>query len=90
MSVFNFDGYCQFEEWCVEHRYDPDTHYDSESEPHKRNTYESFYIKHLDKELYAQVSVEMSYDYGMGMGDIEAVGLIRVEKEVVVKQVSYV
>lgn len=80
----------KFEEWCIEHRYDPDTHYDSESEPHKRNTYENFYIKHLDKERYAQVSVETNYDNGWGYGDIKAVDLVRIEKEVVVKQVEYV
>lgn len=88
MSVFSFDGYCQFEEWCTENGYDPDEHYDSESEPHKRNTYKSFYIK-KDDGNYAQVSVEMSYDYGMGVGEIEAEGLTRHEEQVVVTKVVY-
>lgn len=89
MSVFSFDGYSQFEEWCIEHNYDPDTHYDSESEPHKRNTYESFYIKHNDNDLYAQVSVETNYDNGWGYGDIEKEGLKRVERQITTTQVTY-
>lgn len=89
MSVFNFDGYCQFEEWCIENHYDPDTHYDSESEPHKRNTYESFYIKHLDKERYAQVSVETNYDHGWQEGEIVCENLERIVQLVTVEKVTY-
>lgn len=88
MSVFSFDGYCEFEEWCTENGYDPDEHYDSESEPHKRNTYESFYIK-KDNGTYAQVSVETNYDNGWGYGDIEQEGLTRHEEQVVVTKVVY-
>lgn len=55
---------------------------------HKRNTYKSFYIK-KDHGTYAQVSVEMSYDYGMGCGDIEAEGLTRHEEQVVITKVVY-
>lgn len=87
---FNFDGYSEFCGWCEANGYDADTQYDLDSEPHKQNTYDSFYIKKLNCERYAQVCVETSYDNGWGYGDIMSEGLIRIEKEVVVKQVEYV
>jgi hypothetical protein len=89
MSIFSFDGYSQFCDWCEENGYDPDEQYDLESEPHKRNTYDSFYIKKLDSERYAQVSVETSYDNGWGYGDIEQEGLTRTEEVIQTVKVVY-
>lgn len=90
MSVFSFDGYSEFSEWCEVNGYDEDTQYDLESEPHKRNTYDSFYIKKLDSDTYAEVSVETSYDNGWGYGDVTREGLTRKVEQVVTEKVSYV
>ena len=89
MSVANFDGYSQFEDWCIGNEYDPGMQYDEEEESHKRSTILSFYVKKNDEDVYAEVVVDTDYDNGWGYGSIERVGLKRIEKEVVVKQVSY-
>lgn len=89
-TPFNFDGYSEFCDWCDENGYDPDTQYDLESEPHKRNTYDYFYVKKIDSDTYAEVSVETSYDSGWGYGDISREGLKRKVEQVVVEKVTYV
>lgn len=90
MSVFNFDGYSAFCDWCEANSYDPDEQHDLESEPHKRNTYDSFYIKKLDSDLYAEVSVETSFDHGWLEGEIMREGLTRKVEQVLTEKVSYV
>ena len=90
MSVFNFDGYSEFCEWCKTNSYDPDTQYDLESEPHKRNTYDTFYIKSLEVDSYMLVWVETSYDNGWLEGEIELLPLTRKVEKVMTEKVSYV
>lgn len=88
-TPFNFDGYSEFCDWCSEHGYDPDTQYDLESESHKRNTYDSFYVKKIDGETYAEVSVETSYDYGWQEGEISCENLQRVVELVTTEKIKY-
>lgn len=64
MSMFNFDGYSEFCDWCEANQYDPDEQYDLQQEPHKRNMYETFYIKSLEGDKYMMVWVETSCDHG--------------------------
>lgn len=89
-TPFNFDGYSEFCDWCDQNGYDPDTQYDLESQPHKRNTYDHFYVKKIDGDTYAEVSVETSYDNGWGYGDISREGLTRKVEQVVVEKISYI
>lgn len=89
MSVFNFDGYSEFEEWCVANNYHADEHYDVEEESHKRDTVLSFYVKNNDEDTYAEVNVFTNYDHGWNYGTIEREGLKRVEKQIITTQVAY-
>ena len=89
MSVHSFDGYGQLCDWCIEHGYDVDNEIDAEEDNHKRSTFRSFYLKHNASDTYAEISVETDYINGWGFGEVQRVGLKRIEKEVVVKQVSY-
>ena len=89
MSVFNFDGYSEFCDWCEENNYNPDNEYDREEEIHKYYTAVSFYIKHNERDVYMSVWVEQSYENGWQEGEIELVELNRAEKEVITTQVSY-
>jgi hypothetical protein len=89
-TVYNFDGYSDFCDWCEQNDYDPDTQYDLESENHKRSTFDTFYIKKIDSDVYAQVSVETDYDNGWGYGEILREGLTRKVEQVVTEKVSYV
>lgn len=89
-TPFYFDSYSEFCDWCSTHGYNPDTQYDLESEPHKRNTYDHFYVKKIDGDTYAEVSVETSYDHGWQEGEVLRVDLKREVEQVVVEKISYV
>jgi hypothetical protein len=90
MSVFNFDGYSQFCDWCEANDYDADEQYDLQQEPHKRNMYETFYIKSLEGEKYMMVWVETSCDHGWLEGEIELLPLTRKVTQVMTEKVEYV
>lgn len=90
MSVFNFDGYSEFADWCETAGYDPDEMYDQTEESHKRDTLLSFYVKNAEKNTYAEVSVDTNYDNGWGYGYVYRAGLTRKVEQVLTEKVSYV
>ena len=89
-SVFSFDGYSEFEEWCVDNGYDPDEMYDPTEESHKSDTLLSFYVKNAEKDTYAEVSVDTNYDNGWGYGYVYREGLTRKVTQVMTEKVEYV
>jgi len=64
MTPFNFDGYSEFCDWCDQNGYDPDTQYDLESEPHKRDMLQCFYLENSIDGSFASVSVVVSDQWG--------------------------
>lgn len=90
MSMYYFDGYSQFCDWCEANGYDPDEQYDLQQEPHKRNVYETFYIKSLEGEKYMLVWVKTSSDHGWLDGEIELLPLTRKVTQVMTEKVEYV
>ena len=89
-TVFNFDGYSDFADWCEINGYDPDDLYDENEEGHKGDTWQSFYVKNVEFNTYAEVSVLVSYSHGWQEGEILRAGLTRKVEQVVTEKVSYV
>ena len=89
-TVYNFDGYSGFADWCEINGYDPNYLYDETEESHKRDTWQSFYIKNAEVDTYAEVSVLVSYDHGWQEGEILRAGLTRKVEQVVTEKVSYI
>lgn len=90
MSVFNFDGYGEFEDWCVGSGHDPDEMHDLTEESHKRDTWMFFYVKNIEDNTFAEVSVLASYDNGWQEGEVHRQGLTRKVEQVLTEKVSYV
>lgn len=91
MTIHNFDGYSDFDDWCVANGYDSDAQHDLTEEGHKGDTRQHFYVKHIqDDNLYAEVSVLVSYNHGWQDGEIIQVCLTRKVEQVVTEKVSYV
>lgn len=89
-TLYNFDGYSDFTNWCEQNGYDPDDVYDETEESHKRDTWQSFYVKNTKADTYAEVSVLVSYDHGWQEGEVLRAGLTRKVEQVVTEKVSYV
>ena len=89
-TVYNFDGYSDFADWCEQNGYDPDYLYDETEESHKREILESFYVKNAEANTFAEVSVLVSYDHGWQEGEVLRAGLTRKVEQVVTEKVSYV
>lgn len=89
-NVFTFDGYSEFAEWCENAGYDPDEMYDQTEESHKRDTWMYFYVKNIEDNTYAEVSVLASYDHGWQEGEIHQTGLTRKVTQVMTEKVEYV
>ena len=90
MSVFNFDGYSEFCEWCENSGYDPDEEYDKTEESHKRDTWLFFYVKNIEDNTFAEVSVLVSYDHGWQEGEVHRQGLTRKVEQVLTEKITYV
>jgi len=88
-TVCNFDGYSDFAVWCDLNGYDPDDLYDETEEGHKRDTWQSFYVKNTEADTYAEVSVLVSYDHGWQEGEVLRAGLKRKVEQVMTEKVSY-
>lgn len=89
-TVYNFDGYSDFADWCEQNGYDPDDLYDEAEESHKRDTWQSFYVKNAEANTFAEVSVLVSYDHGWQEGEVVRAGLTRKVEQVVTEKVSYI
>lgn len=91
MSTYNFDGYSDFDDWCVANGYDSEDQYDLSENGHKGDTWQHFYVKHIqDDNLYAEVSVLVSYSHGWQEGEVLNIGLKRKVEQVVTEKVTYV
>lgn len=88
-TVYNFDGYSEFADWCEQNGYDPDDLYDETEESHKRDTWQSFYVKNVEDDTYAEVSVLVSYDQGWLEGQIVRENLTRTVELVTTESVKY-
>lgn len=90
-TVYNFDGYSDFDDWCVSNGYDSDDQHDLTEEGHKGDTWQHFYVKHMqDDNLYAEVSVLVSYNHGWQEGEVLRAGLARKVTQVMTEKVEYV
>ena len=90
MSIYNFDGYSDFDDWCVINGYDSDTQYDLTEERSKADTWQYFYVKHNEGDFYAEVSVLVSYNHGWQEGEVLNIGLTRKVTQVMTEKVEYV
>lgn len=90
MSVFNFDGYSQFCDWCEANGYDSEEQYDLKEESYKQETVQFFYVKNIEDNTYAEVSVLVSYQHGWQEGEVHRQGLTRKVTQVMTEQVEYV
>jgi len=90
MSVFSFDGYSEFDEWCEGSGHDSDEQYDLKEESHKQETVQFFYVKNIEDNTYAEVSVLVSYQHGWQEGEIIRAGLTRKVTQVMTEKVEYV
>lgn len=88
-TVYNFDGYSAFDDWCFVNGYNSDDQYSLTEEGHKGDTWQHFYIKNAEANTYAEVSVLVSYSHGWQEGEILRVGLTRTVEQVVTEKVSY-
>lgn len=89
-NLFSFDGYSEFEGWCVANGYAPDEMYDQTEERGKYDTWMYFYVKNIEENTYAEISVLASYDYGWQEGEIHQEGLARKVTQVMTEKVEYV
>lgn len=89
MNVFNFDGYSEFCDWCETNGYDPDEQYNLTEDSCKSDVWQYFYVKQINGDLYAEVSVLVSYNHGWQEGEITRAGLTRKVEQIVTEKVSY-
>lgn len=88
-SKLQYASNSEFCKWCEENGYpDWDDWIDEDEEPYKRSVILTFYIRH-ENGTYAQISCTKDYDYGCENFNLEQEGLVRTEKEIIQKVVTY-